>query len=57
MILAACYGRSEVVALLAEKGANIQAQDKVRENTLSYTNIYRHTYIHVINFIRGILYN
>ena len=32
LILAAYNGRSEVVALLAEKGANIQAQDNVRGN-------------------------
>ena len=32
-MIAASKGRSEVVALLAEKGANIQAQGNVRGNT------------------------
>jgi ankyrin repeat protein len=32
LIAAAYNGHSDVVALLAEKGANIQAQTNVREN-------------------------
>jgi hypothetical protein len=31
-MIAAYHGHSKVVVLLAEKGANIQAQDNVREN-------------------------
>ena len=36
---AASNGHSEVVALLAERGANIQAQFNVRENAWSYTYV------------------
>jgi hypothetical protein len=40
------------VALLAEKGANIQAQDNVRENKLSY----KHACMHFIILISGIVF-
>ena len=43
-----------MVALLAEKGANIEAQDKVRENAYSY-NSRIHTEIDIFHiFILGI---
>ena len=38
---AAFYGYSEVVALLAEKGADIQAQSNVRKNCV-------HIHIHIV---------
>ena len=54
LIIAASNGHSEAVALLAEKGANIQAQDNVRKIASSYTytgiftimyTSYIHTYL------------
>ena len=53
---AASNGRSEVVALLTKKGANIQAQDDVRGNTLSYRQTDSQTCIHFIIFIPGIVF-
>ena len=47
LIAAAFNGYSEVVALLAERGANIQAQDNVRENAPSYTHIIHDTFYYV----------
>jgi hypothetical protein len=47
MIAAAFHGSSKVVALLAEKGANIQAQDKVRENALLYIRTFCKFYMYV----------
>ena len=49
-MIAAFTGRSEVITLLVDRGANIQGQNNVRD--LVYIDVYKNEWINACMYIR-----